>query len=124
MWFWTDIKNLLPKESFDALVGEETYSFDTAEPWLKNRPHHSLYPSVLQHILGQKTSVGTKVYGYLCKEGRPPAIAAPSGANLELRQCKACFVQLQFCWLCCHAHVPQQVLHTAQCSLASILPPP
>jgi len=61
---------------------EESFSFETAELWLKNE-HLSLYPSVLRHILGQTTSAETAVYDHRCKEQRPPEISAPSAANLE-----------------------------------------
>lgn len=45
------LKNFCQRHTVMCWYEEECFSFETAEPWLKNKQHHSLYPSVLRYIL-------------------------------------------------------------------------
>lgn len=64
--FWRDIRKTSAKVYNDVLVRAKSFSFETAEPWLKNKWYHPLYPSFLHHILGEKTSTETKVCAHPC----------------------------------------------------------
>lgn len=117
-------KNFCQRHTVTCWYKEECFSFETAEPWLKNERHYSLYPSVLHYILGKTTSVETTVYDHRCKEQRPPEIAAPRAANLELRVCSLfCKILLAFLPCSCSSVSPSHCSVPSD-SQTSLLPSP